>query len=126
MFLMLATLASAEPPELTGGAYVGQYLTFAPNALSPAFEGMGRLGLRAARPFDLEVEVAYGEGHTLSDFDYLYSRWSGRVAALYHFTPDERVDVFLDVGGGLQWVEVHRKSNADDPGGAELQLYRPE
>lgn len=124
MLALLVNLASAEPPEPTGGVYVGQYVTFDPNALSNAFEGMGRLGIRVARPFDLEAEVAFGEGHTLTNFDYLYSRWTGRVATVFHFTPEQRVDLFFSVGGGLQWVDVHRAADAPDAGDKGLQLYR--
>jgi outer membrane protein OmpA-like peptidoglycan-associated protein len=39
-------------------------------------------------------------------------------------TPDDPFDFFLDIGGGMQFVDVHRGSNSDQPGRDDLQLYR--
>ncbi|GDX81263.1 hypothetical protein LBMAG42_30740 [Deltaproteobacteria bacterium] len=123
MLLWLVQFAAAAPVSPTGGLVLGQNLPPDDHALTSAFEGMGRLGLQVAPPLDFELEIATGSGRVNPDRNYGFSRWSARVAAVGHLTPDARVDVFLSVGAGLQWVNVERDASAPAAHGNALSLY---
>ncbi len=85
-----ASTASADPPEPTGGIYGGQYYFQGEPA---AWSVGGRLGIRAIRAFDLELELGYGQGED-------WHLYSPRLSALYHLSPDFRMDVFFLAGTG--------------------------
>jgi outer membrane protein OmpA-like peptidoglycan-associated protein len=116
-------MALAEPPEPTGGFYGGYLFTPGSNPLGPAPELMARIGVRAIPVFDLELEIGWAQGHTRSEFGYLYQLWNPRLAALYHISPDSRADLFLSVGVGVQVVRVFRDSSETQPGANDEGLY---
>lgn len=99
MILSLLSLVLAEPPEPTGGIYGGQYLPSPDVLASSGWEIGGRIGVRVIRAFDLELEISYMEGLE-------WQGWSPRLNALYHVSPDTRLDGFFLAGTGAMVLTI--------------------
>ena len=121
LIFVAAALAGGASP--TGGLYGGYLGTSGDNPLVGGGTVVGRLGIAIVPVFDLEVEVGRVESHT-ADLGIVYELWNPRAAALFHLTPDKRFDVFLGVGGGAEFVNVHRESEGDSSGVMDRALYR--
>ena len=92
--IAISGIARAAPPEPTGGLYGGQYFF---QGEAPAWSAGARLGIRAIRAFDLELELGFAQGSGDTD---PWQMWSPRLSALYHITPDNRFDLFFLAGTG--------------------------
>jgi outer membrane protein OmpA-like peptidoglycan-associated protein len=129
--LALAAIAHAEPdPGRTGspagptaGLYFGYLATNGQNPLAPATEVVARLGVSIVPAFDLELGGGYGTGST-RDFGYGYEIGSPQLDALFHITPNARFDLFIAIGAGADYVNVHRTSESDSAGFEDRALYR--
>lgn len=120
--LLLLPLAQAEAGP-TGGIAGGIVFTQEGNPLGRSLGVVGRLGVSIIPLFDIEAEVGRMEGDT-RDLGIVYWLANPRLATLYHITPEQRVDLFVSIGAGAQYVNVLRDSKADEPGAQDRALYK--
>ncbi len=117
--LLPAALAQAGP---TGGIAGGILLTEEGSPLDRAPGVVARLGVAILPVFDMEVSVGRMEGET-RDLRIVYWLVDPRFDTLYHLTPNKRVDLFLAIGAGLEYVKVMRDSEAQNPDFNDRALY---
>jgi len=125
LFLLPLALAAEDAPTTgpTLGLGGGAYLTPESNPLRSGPEIVLRVGVRAASTFDIEAEAGRVDSET-RDLRINYHLWNPRLNLLFHATPNQRADLFLGVGAGLQHVSVSRSSEAEGPGALDRALYR--
>lgn len=117
--LFSSAFAQAGP---TGGIAGSILFTEDANPLDRATGVVARLGVTIVPVFDMEVSVGRMEGNT-RDLGIVYWMIDPRFDTLYHLTPNKRVDVFVALGAGIQYVNVNRDSKADAPGAQDRALY---
>ncbi|MES2643634.1 MAG: OmpA family protein [Myxococcota bacterium] len=117
--LVSTALAQAGP---TGGLAGGILFTEEANPLARAPGVVARLGVSILPVFDMEVSVGRMEGDT-RDLHIVYWMIDPRFDTLYHFTPNKRADLFIAIGAGVQYVNVNRDSEAENPDFNDRALY---
>jgi outer membrane protein OmpA-like peptidoglycan-associated protein len=110
-------------PSPTGGLALGALITPEVNPLGSTWTAVGRIGLQLNPNVDLELDLGWAQGRTRTR-ERVYDAPSGRINALYHFTPDSTVDFFGAAGAGLQYVSVHREHSGEEPDERDLPLYK--
>ncbi len=121
--LLLAAAAHASDAGPIGGVAGALYFTPTENPLDQATGVVVRLGAKVVPQFDLEVEAGRAEGET-RDLRIVYWLANPRLQTVYHLTPNQRVDLFLSVGAGLQYVNVRRASEGVAPDANDRALYK--
>lgn len=116
-------MAFADPASMTGGLYAGYLWTPEENPLEGGPVLVGRLGVAIVPVFDIEIEAGRVESKT-RDLGIVYQSYSPRASFLFHATPKKRFDLFLAIGGGAQFTQVLRDSEADQSNDADRALYR--
>ncbi|MFZ5476751.1 MAG: OmpA family protein [Myxococcota bacterium] len=122
VILALATPAHAQSTGPVGGMAGGVYAMSEDNPIGEAWVAVARLGVKAVPIFDIEAEIGRAEGNT-RDLHVVYFLYNPRLNTIYHATPDKRVDLFLVVGAGIQYVDVRRDSVAEQPDFQDRALY---
>ena len=120
--LLFAAAYADDQAGPTGGLAGAMILTEDGSPLERSLGVVGRLGVAILPVFDIEASVGRMEGET-RDLGIVYWMVNPRIDTLYHFTPNQRVDVFLALGAGLQYVNVSRESEADQPNFQDRALY---
>ncbi len=123
MLLALLPTVLAQSPGPTLGVGGGMQVTTEANPLRGGGEATVRAGVVVVSPLDLEAEVGRVES-TTRDLGFGYVAWTPRLNALVHLTPDSRADLFVAFGGGIQYVNVRRPSQADRPDMNDRALFR--
>jgi OOP family OmpA-OmpF porin len=113
-------LAQAGP---TAGVAGGVLFMQDTNPLDRASGVVARLGVSILPVFDIEASVGRMEGDT-RDLRIVYWLIDPRLDTLYHLTPNKRADVFFAIGAGVQYVNVIRKSEAENPDFNDRALYK--
>ncbi len=121
--LLLTTVALAADAGPIGGAAGSLYFTPSDNPLDNATGVVVRLGAKLVPQFDLEIEAGRAEGET-RDLRIVYWIANPRLQTVYHLTPNQRADLFLSLGAGLQYVNVLRASEGFAPDANDRALYR--
>ncbi len=122
LLFLLSTASAQEQSGPTGGIAGGLIVTEEGNPLERSIGVVGRLGVSVLPVFDIEACVGRMEGDT-RDLGIVYWLANPRVDTLYHLTPNQRVDLFFAIGAGLQYVNVNRDSEADQPNFQDRALY---
>ena len=106
----------------TGGLVGGGYFVGKNSLLSSAPTFVGRLGLRFTPAIDAELDLGWAQSTTRLR-GRSYNLLDPRLNALYHFTPEHRLDLFVGGGLGFQRVEVNRDSESPNAGRDDDGLY---
>lgn len=125
MLLLLATALAADEHRAgaTGGIAGALLLPQDDAPLQRSLGVVGRLGVSILPIFDMEVSVGRMEGET-RDLGIVYWMVDPRIDTLYHFTPNQRADLFFALGAGMQYVDVQRESEAEQPDFMDRALYK--